>query len=158
MRFRAARRAWAVACLALSACGPAPTDTGFSGSWQRAGDPRSTISLREAEDGFRFRWSLRTEDRSVVCAEDGACEEFRGAEKVYRHRFRLFRRDGSPDLYLECTQEPLQPQWKAVRYVDRLALQTGGLELWSYTIEMDGAAVEPPRGPLRFVKVSDEPF
>jgi hypothetical protein len=45
-----------------------------------------------------------------------------------------------------------------MRYVDRLSLQPGELELWSQTIERGDLQLAEPEAPLRFVKTADGPF
>lgn len=137
-------------------CARDVSDTGYEGTWQRTSDALSSISLRKEGQGYRFRWSLRDDVRSIRCDEQQLCEEVREGEKVYEYRFRVFERDNA--VFVECTGTPIDARFPPLHYLDRLALEHGGLELLSTTVEQDGQKLDPPPAPLRFVKVSDRPF
>jgi hypothetical protein len=139
-------------------CDPGVTDTGYSGTWQRLAGSPSSISLREGAEGWEFRWSARDAARTIVCTAAGLCDEVRDGKKVYLYRFRVFEGADDGGLHIECTGEPVDSEMVPMRYVDRLVVQPGGMELWSYMIEMNGEKLDEPRGPVRFSKTSDVPF
>ena len=138
--------------------GGAMTPTGFVGSWKRADGASSSISLSRASESYHMRWTRRDGPIWVRCDEPDLCFAYVSGEKVYEYRFRVYERDGSPDLFVECIGTPLQPDSPPVHYVDRLELQGGELELWSFTIERDGDPLSQPEGPIRFVKSANDPF
>jgi len=144
--------------VAAGGCGTSLSDTGFVGTWQSTGNGTSTIAIEPAGDGYRFRWSLARGERTVRCDGEGLCEEFNAGEKIYEYRFEVDSQDGSTDLLVSCEGTPMAQDGMAVRYVDRLVLQPGATEIWSYMIEQDGHELMPPKGPRRFAKISDEPF
>jgi hypothetical protein len=146
-----------VATLVLGACGGVVSDTGFIGSWRRTDGVASSISLSRGPDGYHLRWSRRDGPVSVRCDVPDVCAAFSGGTKLFEYRFRVFEREGSPDLFVECKGEGAAPA-PPLSYVDRLVLQPGGLELWSYTIERDGAPLDAPEDPIRFAKTADKPF
>jgi len=139
------------------ACSPRIADTGFTGAWERPlNGGYSSLAIREADDGYHVRWNKIDGNQTVRCDEDGSCEEFVGEEKVYEWRFRAFSRPDSPDLFVEVTGVPIGDR-TPMRYTDRLVLQPGGRELWSYQIEENGVERDPPGNPLKFHKVSNDP-
>jgi hypothetical protein len=134
------------------------TDTGFVGTWRRADGVESTISLSRGADGYHLRWSRRDGPVAVRCEEPDSCAAFAEGRKLYEYRFHVSEREGSSDLYVECAGTPVEPDLPPMSYVDRLVLQPGALELWSFTIERDGVALAAPEGPIRLVKTADTPF
>lgn len=158
------KRSW-WAALALTggvmlgtSCDSGVTDTGYSGTWQRMAGSPSSISLRQGAEGWEFRWSARDAARTIVCESAGVCDELRDGKKVYRYNFRVFEDGQDRGLHVECTGEPVDSEMMPMRYIDRLVVQPGGLELWSYMIELNAEKLDEPRGPVRFAKTSDVPF
>jgi hypothetical protein len=162
-----ARAAAALLAATLAACRGAPevSDTGYVGSWEREiRGGRSVISLWEAEGELRLRWNKTPDPEfasagtfsTVRCGTSGPCTEFAGQAPVYEYTFRTFRREGQDDLFVECVGEPAAPGVSRLQYVDRLELQPGGLELWSYMVELNGAPRESL--PIKHRKVSNDPF
>ena len=104
-----------------------------------------------------MRWTKVDGDQTVRCDDSGRCEEFVAGTKVCDWRFELSARPDSQALFLEVVGTPLDDTKPALGYVDRLELQRGGLELWSYQISENGVDKDPPLGPRMFRKISDEP-
>lgn len=164
------KRAEARACLLVAVllvsglsldtgCGTAPDDTGFVGTWERRlPGGYSSLSIRQEDAGYVVRWSKLNGAESVRCDEQGRCEEFVGETKVCDWQFQAFVRPDSDDLFVEVVGTPLDPATPALRYVDRLRLESGGIELWSYSVSENGADLDPEQGPRVFKKVSDRPL
>jgi len=154
------RTGWAAAAIGLIAsawaCWGRHGD--FEGTWARVGLLDSSISLREAEDGFHFRWKLNDGDKLISCTRDDFCEEFRDGDRVYEYHFRLDGPPGSSEIIVRCDGRPVVSEMEPVSWVDRIVLHDGGRELWSYLVEMNGEKMEPPVGPIRFVRVAETPF
>jgi len=152
--------ATALATLAIAGCGGyvgRPTATGFVGTWQRADGPPSVISIARDTDSYHFRWTLRDGPTSVSCDEPDRCFAYASGNRVFEYRFRMFERPGSSDLFVECVGTPIEPG-EPLKFVDRLSLVPGELELRSQTIERDDLPLSEPEAPLRFLKTADEPF
>jgi hypothetical protein len=152
----------ATTALDLMGCGGAdvgrPTPTGFVGTWKRADGTPSVISIRRDAEAYRFRWTLRDGPTSVKCDEPDRCFVYDSGTRVYEYRFRVFERpDASDHLFVECVGTPIE-KGEPTRYLDRMSLQPGELELWSQTIERGDLQLAEPEAPLRFVKTADEPF
>ncbi len=147
-----------VLAVALAACDGGLSDTGFEGTWERMlPSGVSMLSLRAVDDGYQVWWSKIDGVQTVRCDEQGNCEEFVGDRKVYGWTFRAFTRPESEHLFVEVTGHPVDDTTQPVSYLDRLELQPGGQELWSYQVEENGVTKDPPGGPLKFRKVADEP-
>lgn len=156
---RAAATILAVSLVLVTGCGLGPHDTGFVGTWERRlPGGYSSLSIREEAGGYAIRWSKLDGAQTVRCDERGRCEEFVGETKVYEWRFQPFLRPDSEDLFLEVVGQPLDDTTPSLRYVDRLQVQDGGLELWSYQISENGVDLDPPKGPIVFEKTSDQPL
>ena len=144
---------------ALPGCSWQMGDTGFTGTWERRlTGGYSSLSIHEAEDGYQVSWSKIDGKQTVRCDDEGNCEEFVGEEKVYEWRFRAFSLPDSGDLFLEVTGSPIDEQASPLSYKDRLVLQPGGLELFSYQIEENGVEKDPSATPVVFRKISDRPL
>jgi len=149
----------AASLVVLAGCGSGPHDTGFVGTWERRlPGGFSSLSIREEAGGYAVRWSKLDGAQTVRCDERGRCEEFVGETKVYEWRFQPFLRPDSEDLFLEVVGSPLDDTTPSLRYVDRLQIQDGGLELWSYQVSENGVDHDPPKGPRVFEKTSDQPL
>lgn len=148
--------------LAAEGCGQRVSDTGYVGTWKRPlAEGYSIIALREdpaAAGGYQFSWKLRDGGKSVDCDAHGLCEERLGGKAMYEHQFRVFKREGSTDLFVECKGKPMVEGVAPRGYVERLVLLPGGLELRSEAIEVDGVEVGGAAEPLTFAKTSDVPF
>ena len=57
---------------------------------------------------------------------------------VFEHRFRLFRKEGDEAIFKEGTITSVPDDGRPIRYLDRLEVQPGGLEIWSNLIEVGG--------------------
>lgn len=143
--------------LGIGCRGPEPvSDTGFIGTWQRV-DSTSTISFARTESGLVFDWILDADDRSVRCDGRGRCDErFRG-DKVYEWTFRAEVDTDGKSLRLAREGTPIGATTTPLTEVDRVEIRPGGLELYAFTIERDGAPLGAPNGPFRYRKISDRP-
>ena len=160
------KRGALLACLLVAATGlhcrgKTISDTGFTGRWERsAGQSRSVVSIWEDDGSLHYCWSKWTAgEQSVRCTGPGESVVRSEGERVYRYTFRV--RDGGADpeapLTVEVLGQPLAGRSTPIQWVDRLELQSGGLELWSYQIELNGRPRPNPAGPYKFVKVDDRP-
>jgi len=149
-----------LACLLVAACaGPPVTDTGFSGRWERrVGQSRSVVSIWDEDGVLEYCWTKWTADgKSVHCVGPGSSEVRIQGETIYRYTFRVRGEVAEGQLTVEVTGEPLVDRTTPIRWVDRVVLRPGGLELWSYQIELNGRPRATPAGPYKFVKISDRP-
>lgn len=148
-----------LATLGLHCGGPRVSDTGFSGRWERrVGQSRSVVAIWDEDGALAYCWTKWTSgEKTVRCTGPGSSEvRFRG-ETIYRYTFRVREEAAQDQLTVDVTGEPLVDSTTPIRWVDRLILRPGGLELWSYQVELNGRPRATPAGPYRFVKISDRP-
>ena len=160
---RTARMLGWIAVLAVAgACGgPPPTDTGFVGSWERQGGrASSTISIREENGSYVFRWSLQDGPRRVRCDRAGICGEWDGTMKTYRYEFRTRLEEGGQALLVERIGTPIVENLTPLTLLDRLTVEPGGLALRSRTLEINQESVGNGEGGPSYYyrKLADEPF
>jgi hypothetical protein len=146
-----------VAAFALG-CGSQTSNTGFTGTWERPlEDGYSRLSIRQTESGYFVRWSKSQPDHTVRCDDQGNCDELFLGKKVYEWQFRASTRPDSDDLFLEVLGKPADGAGHPMTYVDRLELQPGGNEIWSYQLEQNGIVRDPPSKPRKLLRVPNEP-
>ena len=61
------------------------------------------------------------------------------------------------EALVEIVGEPVLDGLTPIRWTDRLELQSDGLVILSWRVALNGTALDPPHGPLRLVKLGDEP-
>jgi hypothetical protein len=149
--------------LLFGCAGPAEiSDSGYTGRWERRiGRTRSVVSFWEEGGEMRFCWNQITENvpRRIRCDSKGVAEYLVNREKIYEYRFRTSVEETTGHLLLHVEgAPPVEGEATPIVWVDRLELQPGGLELWSYRLELNDTVHPKPMGPVKFVKISDDPF
>jgi hypothetical protein len=151
-----------VALIVAAGCGTTPTDTGHLGSWERevAKGRVSRIALWEEDGRTYFCWSTHGENwtQRVRCAPGGISETVVRREVIYEHRFHIRPGDADDELIVDVEGVPQKEGTTPIRWTDRLVVQPGGMELFSYKLSLNGKVFEKPLQPLRFTKVADDPI
>lgn len=146
----------ALLLLLTAACAGGDGQATFEGEWEATDEDgsRSVLTLWKEQEGYRLIWNRWLADgtHTVRCGRDGRCVGFHGPLPVVEYRFRIEPDAEGPGLLVECNGVPLHPRTEPYRYVDRLTLESGGRELRSFQIELNGEPVDPPRGPRIFTR------
>ena len=139
-------------------CGPSATDTGFSGKWQRT-TRAAEVSIWEAPDGWKFCWSAASEGEGPThtCTDDGRTVMSERGEPTYEYGVTMTVGPNRREALVEIVGEPVLDGLTPIRWTDRLELQPDGLVSLSWRVALNGTALDPPHGPLRLVKLGDEP-
>jgi len=118
----------------------------YVGSWmQPVPVGWSTITIAEGPAGLQFSWTAESSGETVRCDAPGVCRSYRDGKAQFEYRFRMFERADSPFPFVECQGMPLAAGAEGpLRYVDRLELAAGGMELWAHTVEAAGFTANPP--------------
>jgi hypothetical protein len=152
-----------IAALSATACTVKPkrSDTGFTGTWGRKGpigDYQSTVAIAKQGERYLFRWKLDAKDRSwsVRCDWEGLCEERLDGKKIAEYKFEVTQKPGENFLTVTCTRTPVEKGINGFRYVDDLVLEPGGLNMTSYTRELNDRTYPRDSTMVKsFDKVSD---
>lgn len=152
---------WSLVGVALALtvhCGASTTDTGFRGKWQRSSGA-AEVSIWEDPDGWRFCWSAPSQDNGPTntCTEDGRTVMTERGETTFEYRAGLTLGPNPDEAFVEVVGGPVVEGLTPIRWTDRLELQADGLTILSWRVALNGTALDPPHGPLRLVKLDDEP-
>jgi hypothetical protein len=149
-------------CLALTACSPKISDTGYVGTWARGKvESRSIISISKAGDQYRFHWKLVSLDGkwTVACDKAAHCVETFEGKKIGDYDFSTHVDAATGHLIVESNQISYEPDGKVRRTthdVDELVVEQNGLSLGCYTFERNGQKMSREEGPQRhFEKIAD---
>jgi hypothetical protein len=149
----------ALLCAAVS-CSSKPTDTVFSGRWERGRDTfsHSIISIRNEGGTFIFRVDRYLEgEHTLRCPrEGGPCTIYDGDAPVYELTFETRLDEGDNALLVECEGKPLDGKSTPVQWVERVTVAPDGSELLVQRIELNHQ--QRTDGPRHFAKLSDDPF
>lgn len=161
------RWGWVALTAFTLACGPrkssGATNTGYTGTWERAGDRAvSTLAIVADTGGYRFRWRKVAHDPQgrvallVDCDWNGDCVETFYGEKTATFRHRTSVDPGTGHLVVEAVETREKPDAFTRRVLDEFVVDPDGLHMTAYTREQDAVTFPEVGGPMKhFVKVAD---
>jgi hypothetical protein len=146
--------------LVLGGCRSGVSDTGFRGRWERGGGADvAQVSIWNDGRGWHFCWSTPALEHgpTYACTADGRTVMSEHGEATYAYVTTMTPDATGRAATIEVVGEPLLAELTPIRWTDRLELEGGGLAIASWKVALNGQALDPPRGPLRLVKVADDP-
>jgi hypothetical protein len=150
----------ALSAVIVGACGTGGTDSGFNGTWVRTarGKDRSIVAIWQDDGRYRFavnRYNVEGAHH-LRCTPEGDCAYFDGHAPYYALEFAVRADTDDEAIYVDCRGDPFDgKRGTPIRWVERITLEPGGLELRVQRVELNGEALESI--PRLFTKQSDAP-